>query len=334
MNLKQTLIIAEAGVNHNGSIEIAKKLCLKAKEAGADVIKFQTWITEKIITRSVKQAEYQARNMGVIQSQFDMLKQLELSFEQFAEIKKYCDEIDIMFASTADETESLDFLIDLGIPFIKIGSGDVGNIPFLRYVGGKKLPVLLSTGMSSLAEIEISLNALKGNGAKDITLLHCTTSYPCPFDSVNLRAMTTLANAFGTTVGYSDHTEGIEVPIAAVAQGAKVIEKHFTLDKDMEGPDHVASCEPEEFKAMVKAIRNVEMAFGNAKKEITDIEKEIVNVVKKRIVAKKDIMMGDTISEEDVCIKRSKSGVACDHWDLIIGTKARKDFGIDEGITI
>ena len=334
MNHKQTLIIAEAGVNHNGNIEIAKKLCLKAKEAGADVIKFQTWITEKIITRNVKQAEYQIQNTGVSQSQFDMLKQLELSFEQFVNIKKYCDDIGITFASTADETESLDFLIDLGIPFIKIGSGDVGNIPYLRYVGSKNLPVLLSTGMSTLGEIELSLKALKEKGAKDITLLHCTTSYPCPFQSVNLNAMTTLAKAFGTEVGYSDHTKGIEIPIAAVAQGARIIEKHFTLDKNMEGPDHLASCEPTEFKSMVDAIRNVEVALGNGNKEIADIEKEIVKVVKKRIVANKDIKMGDIISEEDVCIKRSENGVACDYWDLIIGTRARKDFAIDEGITI
>ena len=199
--MAKVLIIAEAGVNHNGDIEIAKKLCLKAKEIGADVVKFQTWITERIITKEVQQADYQVENTNNNQSQFEMLKSLELSFEQFREIKKYCDEIGIIFASTADESDSLDFLIDLGIPFIKLGSGEIGNVPYLRYVGSKKMPIILSTGMSTLADVERSIQALREGGAKDITLLHCTTNYPCPYDTVNLMAMDTLADAFKLAVG-------------------------------------------------------------------------------------------------------------------------------------
>ena len=205
-------IIAEAGVNHNGKLDLAKELCLAAKNAGADCVKFQTWQTEKIITRSVAQADYQADNTGRAESQFDMLKRLELSYDDFRAVKAYCDEIGIQFASTADEPDSLDFLLTLGIPFIKIGSGEIGNIPYLRYMGSKKKPVLLSTGMSSLADVELSLEALRQGGAEDITLLHCTTSYPCPYDRVNLRAMDTLRAAFGLPVGYSDHTEGIAIP--------------------------------------------------------------------------------------------------------------------------
>ena len=200
----RTLIIAEAGVNHNGSVETARELCLAARNAGADVVKFQTWITERIITRDVKQADYQAENTGSSQSQFDMLKALELSFEEFRDIKRYCDAIGITFASTADESESLDFLVDLGIPFIKIGSGELSNIPFLRYCGTKGLPIILSTGMGTLSDVETAVHALRRGGAKDITLLHCTTNYPCPFDKVNLRAMNTLSSAFGLPVGYSD----------------------------------------------------------------------------------------------------------------------------------
>ena len=327
------MIIAEAGVNHNGSVEMAKKLCLAAKNAGADIIKFQTWITEKIITREVKQAEYQIANTGNDQSQFDMLKSLELSFDQFREIKRYCDEIGILFSSTADETESLDFLIGLGIPFIKLGSGDLSNIPFLRYCGSKGLPVILSTGMGTLSDVENAIFALKSGGAKDITLLHCTTNYPCPFNKVNLKAMSTLEKAFGLPVGYSDHTQGIEVAIAAVSMGAKVIEKHFTLDRTMDGPDHIASTEPDEFLKMVNSIRNVELSMGNGVKQPTDTEVEISKVVLKRIVANKRIPAGKTIEESDLCVKRSSTGLPARAWDYVVGTIARKDYCIDEGIT-
>lgn len=333
MNL-HTCIIAEAGVNHNGDVEIAKKLCLAAKESGADVVKFQTWITEKIITHSVKQADYQVENTGNDQSQFDMLKSLELSYDEFREIKKYCDEIGIVFASTADEQDSLDFLVELGIPFIKVGSGEIGNISYLKYMGRQGMPIILSTGMSTLSDVETSIQALRDGGAKDITLLHCTTNYPCPYDSVNLKAMDTLKNAFGLDVGYSDHTEGIAVSIAAVARGAKVIEKHFTLDKNMDGPDHVASTEPAEFKAMVDAIRTVEVALGNGMKQPTEAEREISKVVLKRIVAKREIEVGKVIEETDLCLKRNDVGLPASAWNLIVGTKARKHYLIDEGIEI
>lgn len=329
-----TYIIAEAGVNHNGDVQIAKQLCLAAKNAGADAVKFQTWITDTIITKNVKQADYQAENTGRNESQYEMLKKLELTFDQFREIKKYCDEIGIEFASTADDEESLDFLVDLGIPFIKVGSGDVGNISYLRYIGSKKRPVILSTGMSTLADVEVSLKALRDGGATDIKLLHCTTNYPCPFDSVNLKAMDTLHNAFGLKVGYSDHTVGIEVPVSAVARGAIIIEKHFTLDCNMEGPDHLASTEPEEFKKMVDSIRNIEKALGTGIKQPTAAERDISKVVLKRIVAKQTINEGDTITEKSICVKRNEKGLPASAWDIIVGTKARRTFDKDEGIEI
>ncbi|WP_270490602.1 N-acetylneuraminate synthase [Holdemanella porci] len=329
-----TYIIAEAGVNHNGDVQIAKQLCLAAKNAGADAVKFQTWITDNIITKNVKQADYQAENTGRNESQYEMLKKLELTFDQFREIKKYCDEIGIEFASTADDEESLDFLVDLGIPFIKVGSGDVGNISYLRYIGSKKRPVILSTGMSTLADVEVSLKALRDGGATDIKLLHCTTNYPCPFDSVNLKAMDTLHNAFGLKVGYSDHTVGIEVPVSAVARGAIIIEKHFTLDCNMEGPDHLASTEPEEFKKMVDSIRNIEKALGTGIKQPTAAERDISKVVLKRIVAKQTINEGDTITEKSICVKRNEKGLPASAWDIIVGTKARRTFDKDEGIEI
>lgn len=330
----KTLIIAEAGVNHNGDVNIAKKLCLEAKEAGADVVKFQTWITEQIITREVKQAEYQSENTGVSQSQFDMLKQLELTFDEFKQVKQYCDEIGIIFASTADERDSLDFLVELGIPFIKIGSGEIGNIPYLRYVGSKGLPIILSTGMSTLADVEMSISALREGGAKDISILHCTTNYPCPYDTVNLNAMQTLERAFGLQVGYSDHTIGIEIPIAAVTMGARIIEKHFTLDKNMDGPDHLASTEPEEFKRMVDAIRNVEAALGSGVKNPSGSEKNISKVILKKIVAKRNIQAGCVILEEDICTKRSEEGISAKYWDIVVGSKAIRDFSVEEGIII
>lgn len=332
--MNKTFIIAEAGVNHNGDVQIAKKLCDAAKKAGADAIKFQTWVTDKIITQTVDQAEYQTANTGHNESQYDMLKRLELSYDDFREIKRYCDEIDILFMSTADEKDSLDFLIELGIPYIKIGSGDIGNVSYLRYIGSKKKPVILSTGMSSLADVEVSLNALREGGAENIILLHCTTSYPCSFENVNLKAMDTLKTAFDLPVGYSDHTIGIEVPIAAVARGAVVIEKHFTLDRAMDGPDHVASTEPDEFRKMVDSIRNIENSIGTGVKYPTLDEKEISKVVLKRIVAKNYIPKGKVITEEDICVKRNQSGLPANAWDIIIGTNARKEFQVNDGIEI
>lgn len=332
--MDKCLIIAEAGVNHNGDLNTALKLCDAAKEAGADVVKFQTWKTEAIITKTVAQAEYQQENTGVQESQFDMLKRLELSYEDFRKIKEHCDSIGIQFASTADEAESLDFLISIGIPFIKIGSGEIGNVSYLRYMGSKKMPIILSTGMSSLADIDISIQALREGGATDITLLHCTTSYPCAFENVNLNAMNTIRDAFKLPVGYSDHTLGSTVAIAAVAMGARVVEKHFTLDKNMEGPDHKASSTPDEFKEYVKAIRDIELAMGSGKKVPTKVEKEISKVVLKRIVAKKPIKEGEVITEDEICVKRNDVGLPCNKWDIIVGTQARKDYAVDEGIDL
>ena len=332
--MAHTLIIAEAGVNHNGKLDLALKLCDAAKEAGADVVKFQTWKTEKIITHTVAQAEYQTENTGKTESQFDMLKRLELSYDDFRKIKGYCDKIGIQFASTADEEESLDFLISIGIPFIKIGSGEITNIPYLRIMGSKKLPVIISSGMSTLAEVDTALSELKNAGASDITLLHCTTNYPCSMADVNLNAMLTLKEAFKIPVGYSDHTEGIEVPIAAVAMGAKVIEKHFTLDRNMEGPDHLASTEPEEFKKMVDSIRNIEKALGTGEKLPTKSEIDISKVVLKRCVASKKIKTGEIFNENNLTVKRNDKGLPAKYWDLLIGKKATKEYEIDEAVEL
>lgn len=334
MDQNKCLIIAEAGVNHNGRLELALQLCDAAKEAGADVVKFQTWKTERIITRSVGQAEYQAINTGKKESQFDMLKRLELTYGDFRRIKEHCDGIGITFASTADEEESLDFLVDLGIPFVKIGSGDIGNTPFLRYIGTKKLPTILSTGMSTVTDVGMSVNALKEGGAEDITLLHCTTSYPCLLEEVNLRAMLTLRDAFRLPIGYSDHTEGMEMAVAAVAMGAKVIEKHFTLDRHMEGPDHAASMELLEFKKMVVGIRKVEQGLGDGIKKPTKQECKIKEVVKKRIVALRDISEGEIFSPENICVKRNDAGAGADEWDSIIRGMAKRGYKKDEGIKL
>lgn len=328
------LVIAEAGVNHNGRLDLAIELCDAAKKAGADVIKFQTWKTENLITENVDQAEYQVQNTGERESQYDMLKKLELSYNEFRMIKQHCEEIGIVFASTADESESLDFLVEEGIPFIKVGSGDIGNVSFLRYIGSKRLPVILSTGMSSISDIDISINALKEGGAKDITVLHCTTNYPCPYEDVNLKAMITLRDVFHIPVGYSDHTIGHEVAISAVALGASIIEKHFTLNCNMEGPDHAASTEPEEFAEMVKSIRLVETCLGSGVKEPTDEEKKISTVLSKRVVAKRAIMEGEVLSDENVCVKRNNKGVLAKYWDVVIGRKANKEYLENDGIQI
>lgn len=331
---KNCLIIAEAGVNHNGKLDLALKLCDEAKAAGADVVKFQTWKTEKIITQNVAQADYQTANTGIEESQFEMLKKLELPYDDFRKIKRHCDEIGIIFSSTADEEESLDFLVKLGIPFIKVGSGDIGNISFLRYMGNKKLPVIMSTGMSSLANVDISINALREGGAKDISILHCTTDYPCPYEDVNLKSMITLRDAFHLPVGYSDHTLGRDVSVSAVALGATIIEKHFTLDRNMDGPDHAASTEPKEFAELVKAIRDIEKALGDGIKKPTSSEKEIAKVVTKRIVAAKEIKKGDILSVDNLCVKRNDVGMKASLWDSVLNRVSNRDYKIDEGITI
>ena len=328
------LIIAEAGVNHNGRLDLALQLCDEAKKCGADVVKFQTWKTENLITRSVAQADYQTKNTGKTESQFDMLKGLELSYDEFRTVKEHCDEIGVTFASTADETESLDFLINLGIPFIKVGSGDIGNVSFLKYIGTKGLPVILSTGMSTLADVDISINALKEGGAKDITVLHCTTNYPCPYEDVNLKAMLTLRDAFHLPIGYSDHTIGRDVAVSAVALGATIIEKHFTLDCNMEGPDHAASTDPAGFADLVKGIRIAESCMGTGVKEPTRAETKIAQVVTKRIVAKRTIKAGEVFSDNNICIKRNDIGEKARDWDRVIGKQAARQYTVDEGIML
>ncbi len=334
MEFKRCLVIAEAGVNHNGNRELAMELCDAAKNAGADVVKFQTWKTEKLITKTVRQADYQENNTGVSESQFDMLKKLELSYDDFSAIKSHCDQIGILFASTADEPDSLDFLVSLGMPFIKVGSGDIGNVSFLRYIGSKGLPVILSTGMSTMEDIELSVHSLKEGGAEDITLLHCTTSYPCVAEDVNLRAMVTLQKYFGLPVGYSDHTIGKEVAIAAVAMGAYVLEKHFTLDCKMEGPDHIASTEPDAFREMVDSVRKTEKCLGDGVKAPTAGETEISKVVKKRIVAKRNIAKGEVLTANSICIKRNDTGAEARDWDSVVGMVSDRDYREDEGINM
>lgn len=328
-------IIAEAGVNHNGKIDLAFKLCDAAKSAGVDAIKFQTWKTKNIVTKSASLASYQEKNITKKEeSQFEMLEKLELSYDSFVQIKNYCDKIGLTFLSTPDDEESLIFLINLGIDLIKVGSGEVTNIPYLRKIAKKKMPVILSTGMSYLGDVEHAYNTLMETGAPKVILLHCTTNYPCPMEEVNLKAMLTLKEAFKCQVGYSDHTLGIEVPIAAVAMGATVIEKHFTLDKTMEGPDHKASIDPIELKEMVRAIRNIEKALGDGIKKPNKSEIKIMQVVKKCIVASKKIKKGECLNENNITVKRAGMGISPVRWDEIIGKKAKKDFEKDELIEI
>lgn len=327
-------IIAEAGVNHNGKLDLALKLCDAAKEAGVDAVKFQTWKTENIVTAQARQAAYQTENTGVEESQFDMLKKLELSYDHFRYIQDYCKKIGIDFLSTPDEEESLAFLVSLGLPFIKVGSGEVTNIPYLRKIASCGKPVILSTGMSTLAQVAIAYDTLLKAGAPKVSLLHCTTNYPCPYDEVNLRAMQTLKDAFKCQVGYSDHTMGAEIPVAAVAMGAEIIEKHFTLDRTMEGPDHKASLEPAELKLMVEQIRHIEVAMGDGIKRPNRSEAENAKVVQKSILAKRPIKMGETLTEEMLTVKRAGAGISASLWDNVIGAYAIKDFDIDEPIVL
>ena len=334
MSNKHVYIIAEAGVNHNGRLDLALQLCDAAKEAGVDAVKFQTWKTELIITKGTKKAEYQEKNLNNADDQFSMLKKLELSYDNFNIVKEHCDKIGIQFLSTADETESLDFLLSLGMPFIKLGSGDITNIPYLRYVAKCNKPVIISTGMANLAQTAIAYDTLIEAGAPEVSILHCTTNYPCPKDEVNLRAMQTIKDAIKCKVGYSDHTMGVEVPIAAVALGAEIIEKHFTLDRNMEGPDHKASLEPQELKYMVDCIRNIEVALGDGIKKPNASEVKISKVVLKSIVAKSPVKKGDMLTSDNITIKRAGSGIPAAHWDMIVGTKALHDFDIDEPIRI
>ena len=325
-------IIAEAGVNHNGSLKLAKKLVDKAKEAGVDAVKFQTFKVENLVSKSAKKAKYQVENMGSDESQYEMIKKLELGFDEFKELKNYCDKKEIMFLSTPFDDESIEFLNNLGVEIFKIPSGEITNLPYLRKIGLLKKKVILSTGMSDLGEVEYALDILMKAGTKkeNITILHANTEYPTPMEDVNLKAMQTIACAFGVKVGYSDHTLGIEVPIAAVAMGASVIEKHFTLDKNMVGPDHKASLEPYELETMVKAIRNIEKALGDGIKKPSKSESKNIEIARKSIVAKRDIKKGEKFTEENLTIKRPGNGISPMRWDEILGQIASRDYKEDE----
>ena len=331
----KTFIIAEAGVNHNGDINLAKKLIDVAVEAGVDAVKFQTFKAEEVISEYAPMAEYQKKNIGKEESQLDMVKKLELIYEDFKELKNYCDEKGIIFLSTPFDIDSARFLKDLGLEIFKIPSGEITNYPLLKEIGSYKKKIILSTGMANLGEIEDALDILMENGTRreNITVLHCNTEYPTPFEDVNLKAMLTIKEAFKVNVGYSDHTLGIEVPIAAASLGATVIEKHFTLDKNLPGPDHKASLEPHELKEMVKAIRNIEKALGNGIKKSSKSEEKNINIARKSIVAKRDIKKGETLTEENLTTKRPGNGISPMQWNKIIGKKAYKDIPKDKPLS-
>lgn len=327
-------IIAEAGINHNGDINIAKKLVDNAVLCGADAIKFQTFNANNLVTKYAKQANYQIENLKEETSQLQMLKKLELSYEEYTQLKKYCETKKIIFLSSPFDLESIDFLDSIGLEIFKIPSSEMDNVPYLRKIARLKKKVILSTGMSNLSDIEFALNILSNNGTKDIVLLHCNTDYPTKIEEVNLLAMETIKNAFKVSVGYSDHTNGIEVAIAAAALGAEVIEKHFTLDKNMAGPDHKASLEPFEFNNMVKAIRNIEIALGNGIKVQTPSEEINSKVGRKSLVAKVFIKSKEIFTEKNVCVKRPGTGISARYWDYVIGKEAKRDFEKDELIEI
>ena len=330
--MNKVFVIAEAGVNHNGSIEIAKKLIDVAVSAGADAVKFQTFKAESLVSKTAQKAEYQKQTSDIEQSQFEMLKKLELDVDTHKELIAYCEDKNIMFLSTPFDHDSIDLLNELGLQLFKIPSGEITNLPYLRKIGSLNKQVILSTGMANLGEIEDALDVLilSGTSKEKITVLHANTEYPTPMEDVNLKAMQTIANAFRINVGYSDHTFGIEVDIAAVAMGAKVIEKHFTLDCTMEGPDHKASLEPNELKAMVRTIRNIEKALGNGIKKPSNSESKNIAIARKSIVAKIEIKVGDYFSEQNLAIKRPGKGVSPMRWDEIIGTISRKNYNADD----
>jgi len=336
MNHK-TFIIAEAGVNHNGSLELAKKMIDVAADAGADAVKFQTFKAEKVVSKYAPKAEYQKKTTDTSESQFEMIKKLELDKGGHQELIAYCEQKNIQFISSPFDLESIDLLHDLGLEIFKIPSGEINNLPYLRKIGGMKKKIILSTGMADLGEIENCLDILTQTGTKieNITVLHCNTEYPTPFKDVNLKAMITIQNAFpGISVGYSDHTLGIEVSIAAAALGASVIEKHFTLDKNMEGPDHKASIEPYELKAMIKAIRNIERTLGSGIKKPSPSELKNKPIARKSIVAAKDIRKGEAFTEENLTVKRTGKGLSPMRWDEVIGKKAGIDYKVDDAISL
>lgn len=335
--MNHTIIIAEAGVNHNGSIELAKLLIDEAVESGVDYIKFQTFKSENLVTRTAKQADYQKKNIGDSDnSQYNMLKELELSEEQHFELIEYCNKKGIKFFSTAFDMDSIDFLTSLNLGLWKIPSGELTSYPYVKKIASFGEPVILSTGMSSTEEISDTVNLLVSCGLpkEKITILHCNTEYPTPMCDVNLLAMNSIKKRFQTEIGYSDHTVGIEVPIAAVALGAKVIEKHFTLDRNLPGPDHKASLEPSELKAMVSAIRNIEQALGSEEKKVSSSEMKNKAVARKSIVAAKAIKAGEMFSEENLTVKCPGIGISPMKWESVIGQVAIRDFEQDELIEL
>ena len=332
--MEKVYIISEAGDNHNGDFNTALKLVDVAKRAGADCVKFQTFVTEEIISKYAEMAEYQKKNTGKEESQFEMVKRLELSFDEFRKIKEYCDRVGIQFLSTPFDLKSVDFLNELGVPFFKIPSGEITNYPYLIKIAHTGKPVVMSTGMCEPDEILAAINVLEKNGSGEITLLHCNTEYPTPLKDVNLYAMRTMKKMFGKKVGYSDHTKGIEVPVAAVALGACVIEKHFTLDKNMPGPDHKASLEPDELGRMVKNIRNIEIALGDGVKRVSESERKNIAIARKSIVARRNIQEGEILTEENLAVKRPGTGINPMQWMEVLGTRAVRDFKEDELIEI
>ena len=325
----KTLIIAEAGVNHNGNFEIAKQLVDKAVEAGADIVKFQTCKAENVISRYADKAEYQKVTTGEADSQLEMVRKLMLTYEEYGQLKEYCDEKGITFLSTAFDLPSVDYLHSIGMKLWKIPSGEITNLPLLIKISSLHEPIIMSTGMSELSEVADAVKVLIENGASDITLLHCTTEYPAPYEDVNLKAMETMRDAFDLPVGYSDHTKGLEIPVAAVARGACVIEKHFTLDRNMEGPDHKASIEPDELKQMVSMIRHVEVAIGDGVKKVSASEAKNQDIARKSIIAKIAIKAGDTFTEDNITTKRPGSGINPMRWFELIGKKAKHDYEED-----
>ena len=330
--MKKVFIIAEAGVNHNGSITLAKKLIDVAVTAGADAVKFQTFKAEKLVSKSAQKAEYQKETTNKNESQFEMLKKLELDINAHKELISYCSSKNIMFLSTPFDNESIDLLNELKLRIFKIPSGEITNLPYLRHIGSLNKNVILSTGMSNIGEIENALNILidAGTKKKNITVLHANTMYPTPMEDVNLKAMLTIGNTFDIKFGYSDHTLGIEVDIAAVAVGASCIEKHFTLDNNMDGPDHKASLEPDELKKMVESIRNIEIALGNGIKKASSSETPNILIARKSIVANDDIKKGEILSETNLVVKRPGTGISPMQWDNTIGLLAIKDYKKDE----
>jgi len=332
----KTLIIAEAGVNHNGDVDIACALIDAAVDAGADIVKFQTYDADRLITCNARKADYQMKTTATDESQRDMLKRLELSPAMHEQLIAHATQRGIEFFSTAFDLQSLDYLMGLGMPRIKVPSGEITNLPYLRRVGSFKKPVILSTGMSNLGEIEAALAVLEKAGTQrdQIIVLHCNTEYPAPMREVNLRAMQSITHAFGVQVGFSDHTEGIEIAIAAVAMGACVIEKHLTLDRTLPGPDHRASIEPDQRGVMIRSIRNIELAIGDGIKRPTQSEQRNKPIARKSLVASKSILAGEKFTPENITAKRPGAGISPMSWDDVIGRRATRDFQPDEMIVL